>query len=280
MSSLHWSAVRCHLRWYYEHTPHDFTGTFETVNLVAWHLVRGSVSVQFPELLLEAPRGTWMIMTRGIRTQCFSPNAYIQSVHLHVDTGSAEWTGPQAAVIAGSSALTKAASAIALSVPASAGAGRNPPRGLAQPGTMVQHALLQQAVWGFCGQVFPLLLNAGIELRFPSITDPRVVQSMAAIESLPLERSWNRHHVAGIAGISHSQLDRLWNQQLGRSPWQYWDRRRIHHAREKLENTDAPIKEIASELGFVHLTQFSNWFSSRTGFSPRTYRMRTAGTHP
>ena len=135
---------------------------------------------------------------------------------------------------------------------------------------------MQSALWGFVQNLLPPLLSAGIQLRFPDISDPRVAHSMAAIHRLPLSAAWDRDAIARAASLSPSQLDRLWMQQLGFTPWQHWDRRRLRFAQEKLRYTDVQIKEIALELGFQHLTQFSTWFRSRQETSPSAYRAQIA----
>ncbi|MEZ0296852.1 MAG: helix-turn-helix domain-containing protein [Candidatus Methylacidiphilales bacterium] len=134
--------------------------------------------------------------------------------------------------------------------------------------SFTQHAEVQSALWTLLAVVTPLLSQAGMELRPLEISDPAIASSMAMIDELALSLPWDRQLIAQKSGISPSQLDRRWRDELGQTPHYYWDQRRLRFARERLEITSHSIKEVASDLGFTHLARFSNWFRSRQGTSP------------
>jgi len=46
----------------------------------------------------------------------------------------------------------------------------------------------------------------------------------------------------------------------------------IEHARQRLLQPESRIKEVAIELGFIHLPHFSKWFKQHTGKTPREMR--------
>lgn len=272
-----WAGVGCRLLYYYRDVPSSYYACSNTLNLVVWHVLKGSVRVSQAGLKLEAKAGDWVVIVRGAREQQFSSDAYIESIHVHVDAGAAEWSGAPATVLPGQAVLERASGALRRLVADKLGPGRHP----AGAGFVVENfdeqVRLQGVVWSFMGRLIPVLKAQGMELKAPAGGDRRIEQSMARIDALPLDDgTWPRDRMAAAAGMSASQLDRVWRQALGRTPCQYWDARRLRFARERLEHSADSIKQVALELGFVHMPQFSNWFRSRLGVSPRSYRQRCA----
>lgn len=272
-----WAGVRCRLLYYYRDVPSSYYARSNTLNLVVWHVLKGSVRVSQAGLKLEAKAGDWVVIARGAREQLFSSDAYIESIHVHVDAGAAEWSGAPAVVLPAHAALERASAEMRRMTAGKSGPGRRP----AGAGFLVENfdeqVRLQGVVWSFMGRLIPVLKAQGMELKAPAGGDRRIEQSMARIDALPLDDgTWPRDRMAAAAGMSASQLDRVWRQALGRTPCQYWDARRLRFARERLEHSADSIKQVALELGFVHMPQFSNWFRSRLGVSPRSYRQRCA----
>lgn len=75
--------------------------------------------------------------------------------------------------------------------------------------------------------------------------------------------------LAAKAGLSQNHLVRLFRHDLQTTPAQYWDRLRIEHARHRLLQPEARVKEVSIELGFTYLSHFSKWFKHHTGRTPR-----------
>jgi AraC-like DNA-binding protein len=274
-----WHLLRFRLLWCYRNKPTTLKGTFETVNFIIWHLLEGEVEIEAAGVPLKATKGSWIIMIPGLgrRSQNFSPDARIESIHFAVEAGSAQWNGPSAAVFSGDPALSAAAEVLAEFT------GRNHPQGLAPGGPILAVSTfdaqleVQQATWNFWRKLVPHLTTAGISLRAPDLTQPVMAKTMALIESWPMAANWNRREVSRVAGVSASQLDRIWRDTCGQTPFQYWSLRRLLFACAQLQNREKGIKEIAYDLGFAHLSQFSNWFRRRQHSSPRTYRDTFSG---
>lgn len=97
----------------------------------------------------------------------------------------------------------------------------------------------------------------------------------------------NRHYreqltvamLARAAGISPSYLGERFRRETGTSLFDYICRLRIEKARQSLEESDAPISEIAAELGFCDTSYFSRSFHRFTGISPRQYRNMVASSN-
>lgn len=58
---------------------------------------------------------------------------------------------------------------------------------------------------------------------------------------------------------------------MGSTPRHYLEKRRMDYAYRRLRMPDAQVKEVATTLGFVHLSHFSKWFKKHLGQSPRHF---------
>ena len=64
----------------------------------------------------------------------------------------------------------------------------------------------------------------------------------------------------------------MFRQQVGTTPKRYFDERRRAACRRLMAGSEIPIKEIALELGFRRLSDFSAWFRAGEGMAPRDFR--------
>lgn len=85
-------------------------------------------------------------------------------------------------------------------------------------------------------------------------------------------RSLARWEIAEGVGVSEDYLSRVFNRELGISPWDYLNRYRICQARELLRLTHDSISRISRRVGFSDPAYFSRVFHRITGMSPRAYR--------
>lgn len=84
-----------------------------------------------------------------------------------------------------------------------------------------------------------------------------------------------------VAGCSRSRFGTLFARFFKMPPSEYILRTRINAAREKLENTDELITDIAVECGFCDHSHFIKAFHRLRGVTPRRYRaLRRAKTTP
>lgn len=83
--------------------------------------------------------------------------------------------------------------------------------------------------------------------------------------------------VARELGMSVRSLRRNFKRKLGLSPHQFLIEQRIRLARQKLLETDVPIKQIARELGYSDVYYFGRQFKQLTGISPAAFRRSREG---
>ena len=80
--------------------------------------------------------------------------------------------------------------------------------------------------------------------------------------------------LAKSANVSKSECLRCFKSTLQTTPYKYLIEYRLSKAAELLKNTDMLIENIASDVGFTHVSHFGKCFREKTGFSPREYRKK------
>ncbi len=87
-------------------------------------------------------------------------------------------------------------------------------------------------------------------------------------------RSIARWELAEAVGVSEDYLSRVFNRELGLSPWEYINRYRIYQAKELLHRTNDSIGSIAQQVGFHDQKYFSRVFRNLAGVGPKEFRER------
>lgn len=85
-------------------------------------------------------------------------------------------------------------------------------------------------------------------------------------------RPLTRREIAEDLGMNEDYLSRVFNQELGISPWDYLNRYRISQAKELLHLTPDSIGQIGRRVGFSDPAYFSRVFRRIAGKSPSAYR--------
>ena len=105
-------------------------------------------------------------------------------------------------------------------------------------------------------------------------TDDAVLRQALDYIAAHLDTSFGLSQIAGSLKMPAYRLGELFRMKLGRSAGKEIVRQKIALARKLLEETDKPVKEIASETGFCNIAYFVNTFRRETGSTPRRYRSR------
>ena len=74
--------------------------------------------------------------------------------------------------------------------------------------------------------------------------------------------------LAKQAGISEAVFRKRFRSEIGSSPLDYVNRRRVEEAKRLMSADDANIKEIAHNMGLSSRQYFSTVFKRVTGISP------------
>ncbi|UZN02781.1 helix-turn-helix domain-containing protein [Cellulomonas sp. S1-8] len=78
--------------------------------------------------------------------------------------------------------------------------------------------------------------------------------------------------LARVAYVSPSHFAREFRAVFGEPPHRYLQRRRLERACAALRDTDAPVTQVALDVGFDSLGTFSRTFRDVVGRSPSQYR--------
>ncbi len=84
--------------------------------------------------------------------------------------------------------------------------------------------------------------------------------------------------LARSANVSKSECLRCFKQTLSITPYNYLLEYRLLQAASLLENTQLPISDISSSVGFNQLSHFGKNFRIKTGYTPRDYRKWKQGS--
>lgn len=80
--------------------------------------------------------------------------------------------------------------------------------------------------------------------------------------------------LAGEACITKPYLIRIFKRELGTSPLQYINNKKVERAQLLLYTTNMPVKEVAYALGFSDHSYFIRMFRKMSGLTPQEYRER------
>jgi len=243
-------------------------------NHFAWLLLRGSVVVTNGGKTVRAEKGQWVIAYPGARRQDFTPGARIISIQFQ-----AKWPDGCNLFEQGLSAVLQASAHPKLEKEArrllDSVRGVLPklqPRILGTPLTAEQYLSLQYHGLGFLTALTQSLSKEGLIPSRVGQTDERLLGALRQLDRWPLDHPFRESVLAKAHSLSPDHLARRFSEAFGASPTSYFENRRRDYARRLLGHSAVPIKEIAGNLGFRALADFSSWFKRAHGSSPRAFR--------
>ncbi len=133
---------------------------------------------------------------------------------------------------------------------------------------------VQASLAAWIGTLLFTLSEIGIMPELLHNQDERVLRAVRILEAHPLNSSIRLEELAQRVGMSANNLGSLFKQHLGKTPATFRNDIKLDYARRMLKTSDVRSKEVAVDLGFLHLSQFSRWFKSHAGYSPRDYIRR------
>lgn len=101
--------------------------------------------------------------------------------------------------------------------------------------------------------------------------DSRVRQTVALIGE-QLQARMTVDDLAAQAGLSVSQLTRLFRRDVGTTPSDFANQLRMERAAVLLERTNLSVSEVMAQVGIADPSHFARDFRRAHGFSPRTFR--------
>lgn len=104
-----------------------------------------------------------------------------------------------------------------------------------------------------------------------STIDYRLKSTVAYIQD-HFDQNINLKMLAGAIGMNPSYFCRLFQKEIGYSPYQYIIRQRVEKAKTMLKQRDVSIGDIALQCGFASHSHLDRHFLKLVGITPRDYR--------
>lgn len=118
-----------------------------------------------------------------------------------------------------------------------------------------------------------------------SIQDAGAMLAQQAARLLDEPEAWNAEapsveQLAARLGVSDRHLRRIFEAQLGVTPMQYLQTRRLLTAKQLLADTDLPVTQVALASGFASVRRFNAAFAQHYGLSPTRLRREGSQREP
>jgi AraC family transcriptional regulator of arabinose operon len=101
--------------------------------------------------------------------------------------------------------------------------------------------------------------------------DTRVVRALDFIDQT-LHRPIGIDEVASAAGMSRTHLFSLFKRDVGKTPLEYLESKRIERAKLLLRDPGTTIAQVAAAVGYGHAFYFTTRFRKSEGMSPSAFR--------
>lgn len=110
-------------------------------------------------------------------------------------------------------------------------------------------------------------------------TDPRLLVAIGFIEKNYGQPWLGLKNISESAGLSIWHFSRLFNAMAGMGLREYLRNLRLRHACDLLQSSSVPIKEVATTVGYKHLSDFYHHFKQEYKISPRAFRSHAHREH-
>lgn len=124
---------------------------------------------------------------------------------------------------------------------------------------------------GYLTVIFGKLL-ASIQLQEQRTGTDEILRRMLEYINEHYRLGVTRQEIAKAVGYNESYVSHLFSQTMGITMPEYIHSLRIEDGCRMLLETDRPVSQIASELGYGSIRNFNRVFYKRTGLTPRQYR--------
>jgi len=133
--------------------------------------------------------------------------------------------------------------------------------------TILQNRLMLM-IERFFGSLYEKMRNPAFRLPLSQEDIARVVQIERLLTKNVLQAPPSIHQLAKIAAISESKLKKDFKTMYGLPIYEYYQKARMHAAQDKLLTGKYSVKEVAMELGYSNLSNFTIAFKKEFGVLP------------
>jgi AraC-like DNA-binding protein len=132
--------------------------------------------------------------------------------------------------------------------------------------------------WLAKGRLTEVLMLAVQETSWHAVTDQpladtdRKIRQATEYIAVNYAQDISLENLADLAGLSVSHFSSCFKSITGKSPIEFLIERRLHHARELLQNSAFSIRQISEICGFASSQYFARLFATRNKISPTQFR--------
>lgn len=129
--------------------------------------------------------------------------------------------------------------------------------------------------WGSIHDFLDLFFPRTLQEEMRQVDDDfRVEKLRRLIERAPVGLQWNPGEVCRQLGLHmcNREARRLFKACTGMGFKQFTRKTRLDYAAQQLKATNAPIKTVAAEVGYRHLSTFTRSFLKQFGVGPMEFR--------
>lgn len=121
-----------------------------------------------------------------------------------------------------------------------------------------------------------ILLIESIEIAKDQLNTPnnRVIEKVIRFMKEHLHENISLEQLAKFMELNPRTFHKLFKNEVGLTPMDYFQRLRCREARKVLENSGMSLKELTYRLGFSSQAYFTKVFKKYTGRTPNDYRKK------
>jgi len=141
---------------------------------------------------------------------------------------------------------------------------------------MTQKSSYQQALCGICVDILCSVMYHDHNQVFEANHLSDTINYCKAIISENF-RTISSEEVAQAAGMGYTKFRQIFKDYTGLTVGSYINEIQLSKAKEVLEGSFLPIKEVALECGFENVDYFCSFFKRHTGETPSQFRLHMRG---
>jgi len=126
--------------------------------------------------------------------------------------------------------------------------------------------LFADIVREICSQIF----NNGNNSENDKLSAP--VESLINLMNSPNNMCKPEKQLMEELHYSYSHMNRVFKKEIGETPASYFKRVRFAYAEKLLAETNMPLNDIATAIGYENYSHFSSAFKQYAGVSPNAYK--------
>jgi len=104
-----------------------------------------------------------------------------------------------------------------------------------------------------------------------ALADKHISASLSHLHN-NLSHAWTLDSLAKEVGLSRAGFAKRFKELVGLSMFDYLTQLRVQRAKELLADTNQPLYEVASQIGYESDLAFTRTFKKRSGMTPTAYR--------